>query len=82
MSLISYGITCSTKILNLAIGPLLFISVGVLCQFAMVPDVYMLLATHSPKWFKPLSDIVLLCQRNTSKEYDCKIIALSLVLLV
>ena len=49
MSLISYGITCSTKILNLAIGPLLLISVGVLCQFAMVPDVYMLLAAHSPK---------------------------------
>ena len=32
----SYSITCSTKILTLAIALFLFISIGVLCEFAMV----------------------------------------------
>ena len=39
-----YCITCSTKILTLAIAPFLFISVGVICEFAMVPHVYILLS--------------------------------------
>ena len=38
-----YSITCSTKILTLATAPLLFILVGVHCEFAMVPGVYILL---------------------------------------
>ena len=42
----SYSITCSTKILTLAIAPFLFISIGVLCEFAMVPGVYVLLFPH------------------------------------
>ena len=35
-----YNITCPTKILTLAIAPFLFISVSVLCKFALVSDVY------------------------------------------
>ena len=38
-----YSIPCSTKILSLAIGVFLIILVGVLCEFAMVPGVYILL---------------------------------------
>ena len=38
-----YSITCFTIILTLAIVPFLFILVGVLCEFAMVPGVYILL---------------------------------------
>ena len=33
-----------TKILILSITPFFFISVGVLCEFSMVPDVYNLLS--------------------------------------
>ena len=36
----SYIITCSTKIITWASPPFLFISVGVLCKFAIVPGVY------------------------------------------
>ena len=36
----SYIVTCSTKILTLAIVLIFFISVGVLCEFAMVPGMY------------------------------------------
>ena len=39
-------ITCSTKILTLAIAPFLFIFVGVIFEFAMVPGVYILLFPH------------------------------------
>ena len=46
MSLNAFYITCSTKILVLAIAPFLFILVGVLCEFAMVPGVYILLSPH------------------------------------
>ena len=35
-----YSITCSTKILALAITPLMFISVGIPCEFAMVCTFY------------------------------------------
>ena len=38
-----YCITLSTKILTLAIAPFLFIFVGIICEFAMVPGVYILL---------------------------------------
>ena len=38
----SYSIICSTKILTLGIAPVLFLSVGVPCEFAMVPDMYIL----------------------------------------
>ena len=63
-----YCITCSTKILTWAIALFLFILVGVVCEFAMVPGVYILLspqekevhsATRSSKRFKPLSAIIL-----------------------
>ena len=51
----SYSITCSTKILTLAIAPLLFILVDVLREFAMVPGVYILLSpqeeeVHYSSW--------------------------------
>ena len=36
------SITCFTKILTLEISPFLFILVGVLCEFSMVPGVYIL----------------------------------------
>ena len=38
-----FSITCSNKILTLAIAPFLFILVDVLCEMAMVPGVYILL---------------------------------------
>ena len=39
-----YSITCSTKILTLAIAPFLFILVDVLGELAMLPGVYILLS--------------------------------------
>ena len=39
-----YSITCFNKILTLAIAPFLFILVGILCEFAMVPGAYILLS--------------------------------------
>ena len=39
----SYTVTFSAKILTLGIAPFLFISVGIRCEFASVPDVYILL---------------------------------------
>ena len=39
-----YSITCSTKTLTMAIATFLFILVCVLCEFAMVPGVYILLS--------------------------------------
>ena len=40
----SYSIFCSSKIPALAIAGFLFILDGILCKFAMVPDVSMLLS--------------------------------------
>ena len=40
------SIICSAKILTLAIVPFLSTLVGVLCEFAMVPDVYILLSSQ------------------------------------
>ena len=42
----SSSITCSTKILTLVIAPFLLILVDILCEIAMVPDVYILLFLH------------------------------------
>ena len=39
-----YSTNCSPKILTLATTPFLFILVGVLCEFAMVPCAYILLS--------------------------------------
>ena len=39
-----YGIICFTKIPALAIAPFLFILLGVICEFAIVPGVYILLS--------------------------------------
>ena len=39
----SCTITCSTKILTLVIAPFLFILIDMLCKFAVVPDVIILL---------------------------------------
>ena len=44
MSLNALIITCSTKILTLAIIPFLLILVGLLCEFDMVPGAYILLS--------------------------------------
>ena len=59
----AYSITCSTKILFLAIAPILFILVCVLCEFMMVLDVYILLS--------PKEDEVLL----SSWEHRCTLSA-------
>ena len=87
-----YSFTSSTKILTLTIVTFLFISVGILCTFAMVPDVYILLSpeeeeahsyrevtdVHNWQYIhqKPLYATILLCLSNTSKKQHCKIIAL------
>ena len=42
----SSSITYSTKILTLVIAPFLLILVDILCEIAMVPDVYILLFLH------------------------------------
>ena len=39
----SFSITYSTKILTVFIAPVLCISVGILCEFPMLPDMYILL---------------------------------------
>ena len=39
-----HNITCSTKCLTLAIAQFLFISFGVLCEFAAMSDVFFLLS--------------------------------------
>ena len=44
-----YVITCSTQILTLSIAPFWFISVGVLCEFAMAPNVCILLFPQKEK---------------------------------
>ena len=44
MSLIVYSVTCSTKSFTLTIALFLFIFVGIICELAMVPDVYILLS--------------------------------------
>ena len=46
MSLHVCNVTCSTKILTLAISPVLFISVRSLHEFAILPDVYILLSSR------------------------------------
>ena len=45
----SYCIICFTKILTLAIAPFLFILVGIVCEFAIVPGVYILLSPQEEK---------------------------------
>ena len=48
----SYRIICFTKILTLAIAPFLFILVGVVCEFAIVPGVYILLSPQEEGYRK------------------------------
>ena len=40
------GITCSTKSFPFPVAPILLTILGVLCEFAMVTSVYVLLSTH------------------------------------
>ena len=42
-------VSMSTEIVILAIALLLFISVGILCELAILPDVYVLVSPHD-KW--------------------------------
>ena len=44
-----YSITCSTKTLTLAKAPLLFLLVGILCEFAIVLGVHILLSPQEKK---------------------------------
>ena len=50
----SYSIIFSTKILTLAAVPFLLILVGVLCEFAMVPDMYIWLTPKEGALFFPM----------------------------
>ena len=45
----AFNVSLSTQILILAIVPLLFISVSIFCEFAMLPDVYILLSPQEEK---------------------------------
>ena len=71
-------VSLSTQILILVMAPLSVISVSVLCEFAMLPNVYILLSpqeeevhrctrliAHSSKRSTPLSAIILVCLGNT-----------------
>ena len=42
-------VSISTEIVILAIAPLLFISVGIFCELAILPDVYVLVSPQE-KW--------------------------------
>ena len=68
----SYSINFSTKVFTSVTAAFSFISVGIPCEFAMVPDVYILLQTH----------LKVLIKKILTFKYACEIIALSLVLLV
>ena len=85
-----------TKIITLAIAPLSFISVNILCKFATLSDVRILVSPQEEKvhsfsertdlhiWLRkhPLPIIILVCLGNIFKTQDCKTTAFSLVLLV
>ena len=81
-------VSLSTQILTLVIMRLSFISVSILCKFATLPDVYILvsptcthLTANSSKKIKPFV-IILVCVSNTEKNKTAKQIASSLVLVV
>ena len=52
----AYSITCSTRILIFTIAPFLFMFVGIIFEFAMVPGVYILYCPLRKKRFSFLSD--------------------------
>ena len=75
----------STQILILAIVPFSFISVSILCEFAMLADVYILLSpqeedVHSSSWRDRCTHLAahspkrLVCLVYTLKKQDCKTI--------
>ena len=69
----SYSIFSSTKIPALAIASFLFILDGILCKFAMVPDVSILLPpqeeeVHSSSWGDRCQDYCRI-RKNTNKEF-------------
>ena len=47
-------IKCFTKILTLAIAPFLFILTGVICEFAIVAGVYILLSPQEEELHYPM----------------------------
>ena len=80
-----YRIICFTKILTLAVAPFLFILVGVVFEFAVVPDVYILLLRkkrHTTLLFLRVQiekfsstfikdKVVVELEKNTNKEFIC-----------
>ena len=58
----SYNIACSTKTFILEIAPFLFLSVDVLCKFAILP-VYCFIRKNTNKEFN--------CAYNQTKKYFC-----------
>ena len=94
-------VSLSNKILTLAIQPLSFSLVSILCEFAMLPDRHICtfyvssgrrgaffflrkqIYTSDSTVIKKIEPFpCLTCLGNTSKIQDCKITALSMVLLV
>ena len=75
--------TCSTKILTLAIALVLLISAGVICDAPLLPGGTVKCrhwAAHLSKRLNPLSVIILLYLGNISKKPDFRVISLSLIL--
>ena len=71
----------STKILTMAMAPFLFILVGLPCEFAVVPGVYIFLSTFSAAHpSKNLNlfltsyyyvKVIVELEKNTNKEFRC-----------
>ena len=83
LALFNRLVTCSTKILTLAIALVLLISVGVICDAPLLPGATVKCrhrAVHSSKILNPLSAIILLYLSNISKKTHFRVISLSLIL--
>ena len=75
--------TCSTKILTLAIALVLLISAGVICDTPLLPGgtvKFRYRPAHSSKRLNTLSAIILLYLGNISNKPDFRVISLSLIL--
>ena len=79
-----YSVTCSTNTLTLATTPLLFILIGVPCELAMVPGVYILLSPKKKRCNLPPEGTNVHIQQHIHQKvlnfclplyYHCKVIA-------
>ena len=88
-------VTINFKILSLAIVPLLFISVSILCKVSMLPNVYILLSPQEEEtissslgdrckyyvaqWSERLNPLSVIVLVCLGKKQDCKTTGSSLV---